>query len=122
MELFFHSTFQKKQITQTTTKSKFENQTIRIGALVQKKSVEWNAKTISLKFNITENDKEFIPVYYDGIKPDLFKEGQGVVVEGKMNGKRFEANQLLVKHSEEYTVEAEHKKNKENYYKSIQIQ
>ena len=68
--------------------SKFENQTIRIGALVQKKSVEWNAKTISLKFNITENDKEFIPVYYDGIKPDLFKEGQGVVVEGKMNGKR----------------------------------
>ena len=47
---------------------------------------------------------------YSGVKPDLFREGQGVVVEGRMRGKRFEAIQLLVKHSEEYTVETEHKK------------
>ena len=102
--------------------SKFEDKTIRIGALVQKDSVEWNAKAIQLSFNITEDGNEFVPVIYDGVKPDLFREGQGVVVEGKMKGPRFEANQLLVKHSEEYTVESEHKKNKEDYYKSIQAQ
>ena len=99
--------------------SKFEQKTIRIGALVQQGSVDWNAQTIQLSFKISEDGKNFIPVYYAGVKPDLFREGQGVVVEGKMKGQRFEANQLLVKHSEEYTVETEHKKSKEDYYKSI---
>ena len=102
--------------------STFENNTIRIGALVQKGSVEWDAQDIRLSFNITEDGKKNIPVFYDGVKPDLFREGQGVVVEGKMKGQRFEAVQLLVKHSEEYTVESEHKKTKEDYYKSIQAQ
>ena len=97
----------------------FEEKTIRIGALVQQGSVDWNAQAIQLSFNITEEGKNSIPVYYAGVKPDLFREGQGVVVEGRMRGKRFEAIQLLVKHSEEYTVEAEHKKSKEEYYKSI---
>ena len=40
----------------------------------------------------------------------------------KMKGPRFEAIQLLVKHSEEYTVETEHNKSKEEYYKSILTQ
>ena len=102
--------------------SKFENKTIRIGALVQRGSVEWDAQDIRLSFNITENGKKYIPVFYDGVKPDLFREGQGVVVEGKMKDQRFEAVQLLVKHSEDYTVETEHKKTKEDYYKSIQAQ
>ena len=100
----------------------FEDKTIRIGALVQQGSVDWNAQAIQLSFKITEDGKKSIPVYYAGVKPDLFREGQGVVVEGKMNGPRLEANQLLVKHSEEYTVETEHKKSKEEYYKSILIQ
>ena len=52
----------------------------------------------------------------------MFREGQGVVVEGKMKGQRFFAGQLLVKHSEEYTVETDHKKSKEDYYRSIQAQ
>ena len=97
----------------------FEQKTIRIGALVQQGSVDWNAQAIQLSFNISEDGKKYIPVYYKGVKPDLFREGQGVVVEGKMNGPRFEASQLLVKHSEEYTVDPEHKKSKEEYYKSI---
>ncbi|MBC8258587.1 MAG: cytochrome c maturation protein CcmE [SAR324 cluster bacterium] len=100
--------------------NEFENKTIRIGALVQKSSVEWDAQAIKLSFNITEDGKKFIPVIYAGVKPDLFREGQGVVVEGKMQGQHFEARQLLVKHSEEYSVETEHQKTKEEYYKSIQ--
>ena len=97
----------------------FEQKTIRIGALVQLGSVDWNAQSIQLSFKISEDGKNSIPVYYAGVKPDLFREGQGVVVEGKMNGPRFEASQLLVKHSEEYTVDPEHKKSKEEYYESI---
>ena len=85
--------------------AEFEDKTIRIGALVQQGSVDWNAQAIQLSFKITEDGEKSIPVYYAGVKPDLFREGQGVVVEGKMNGQRFEASQLLVKHSEEYTVE-----------------
>ena len=97
----------------------FEQKTIRIGALVQHGSVDWNAQAIKLSFNISEDGRNSIPVFYAGVKPDLFREGQGVVVEGKMSGPRFEASQLLVKHSEEYTVETEHNKSKEEYYKSI---
>ena len=99
--------------------TEFEDKTFRIGALVQQGSVDWNAQAIQLSFKITEDGKKSIPVYYAGVKPDLFREGQGVVVEGKMNGLRFEASQLLVKHSEEYTVETEHKKSKEEYYNSM---
>ena len=99
--------------------AEFEEKTIRIGALVQQGSVEWNAQAIQLSFKITEDGEESIPVYYAGVKPDLFREGQGVVVEGKMNGPRFEAIQLLVKHSEEYTVGTEHKKSKEEYINPI---
>ena len=99
--------------------AEFEDKTIRIGALVEQGSVDWNAQAIQLSFKITEDGGKSIPVYYAGVKPDLFREGQGVVVEGKMNGPRFEASQLLVKHNEEYTVETEHKKSKEEYYKSI---
>ena len=99
--------------------AEFEDKTIRIGALVQLGSVDWNAQAIQLSFKITEDGEKSIPVFYAGVKPDLFREGQGVVVEGKMNGLRFEASQLLVKHSEEYKVKTEHKKSKEEYYKSI---
>jgi len=99
--------------------AEFEEKIIRIGALVQQGSVDWNAQAIQLSFNITEDGKNSIPVYYAGVKPDLFRESQGVVVEGKMKGPRFEASQLLVKHSEEYTVETRKNKSKEEYYKSI---
>ena len=101
--------------------TEFKNKTIRIGALVQKGSVVWDAKEIKLSFNITENGNDYIPVLFSGTKPDLFREGQGVVVEGKMKDNKFEAIQLLVKHSEEYKVPDGNKKNKENYYKSIQF-
>ena len=97
----------------------FENKTIRIGALVQPGSVEWNAQAIRLDFKVTEDAKHFIPVVYQGVKPDMFREGQGVVVEGKMQGQVFLAQQLLVKHSEEYTVDPAHQKSKEEYYQSL---
>ena len=99
--------------------SEFQDQTIRIGALVQSGSVVWDADAIKLSFDITEDGNKFIPVVYEGVKPDMFREGQGGVVEGRMQNGSFHADQLLVKHSEEYTLESGHQKNKEDYYKSI---
>ena len=60
-----------------------------------------------------------IPVIYEGVKPDMFREGQGVVVEGRMLNGVFEAQQLLVKHSEEYKVDHNQVASKEDYYKSV---
>ena len=49
----------------------------------------------------------------------MFREGQGVVVEGRMLNGVFEAQQLLVKHSEEYKVDHNQVASKEDYYKSV---
>ena len=99
--------------------ARFKDQTIRIGALVSLGSVDWNADAVRLSFSITEDEKDFIPVVYQGVKPDMFREGQGVVVEGRMRDEKFHADLLLVKHSEEYTVDPDHMKKKDDYYQSI---
>ncbi len=114
MTVFFHT---PEEIL--AAPADFENKTIRIGALVQPGSVEWDAKTLILSFNVTEDSKQFIPVVYVGVKPDMFREGQGVVVEGKMQGQVFTAHQLLVKHSEEYKLDPETHKSKKDYYKTL---
>ena len=97
----------------------FQEKTIRIGALVQPGTVEWDARSIRLAFHITEDSIRSIPVIYEGVKPDMFKEGQGVVVEGRMENGVFEAQQLLVKHSEEYKVDHNQVVSKVDYYKSV---
>ena len=102
--------------------AKFEDKTIRIGALVRTGSVNWDAQNIRLSFEITEDSQHFIPVVYQGVKPDMFKEGQGVVVEGQMSQNTFQAKQLLVKHSEDYKLNAQEHKNKKDYYKSLVTQ
>ena len=101
----------------------FEGKVVRIGALVEKGSTQWNADTVELSFRVTEDSKAFIPVVFDGVKPDLFREGQGVVVEGRMDGSGiFRANTLLVKHSEEYSVEDGKVAEKEALYRSLSKQ
>lgn len=114
MTVFFHTPAEI-----IATPADFEDKTIRIGALVQPGSVQWDSTSLNLSFNVTEDSKLFIPVVYQGVKPDMFREGQGVVVEGKMQGEVFRANQLLVKHSEEYKIDPAHQKQKEEYYKTL---
>ncbi|MGA1597804.1 MAG: cytochrome c maturation protein CcmE [bacterium] len=98
----------------------FEEKTIRIGALVMPGSVDWDAQDIQLAFRITEDSTHSIPVVYKGVKPDMFREGQGVVVEGRIRSDGvFHADQLLVKHSEDYKLDPNHQKQKEDYYKSL---
>ena len=72
---------------------------IRIGGLVVENSLKQNISKI--EFEITDK-KTKMKIIYDGILPDLFREGQGVVVEGYYNKITFEATEVLAKHDENY--------------------
>jgi cytochrome c-type biogenesis protein CcmE len=71
----------------------------RIGGLVQEGSVK--REGVQVSFVITDTAKT-VPVRYEGILPDLFKEGKGVVAQGKMQGEVFLAREVLAKHDENY--------------------
>jgi cytochrome c-type biogenesis protein CcmE len=74
---------------------------IRIGGLVKPGSLERGDK-LNIRFDVTDG-KNDIPVRYQGIVPDLFREGQGVVAEGKLGpGGTFIADTVLAKHDERY--------------------
>jgi len=74
---------------------------IRLGGLVAEGSVKRGAGT-AVEFAITDTVKT-IPVSYTGLLPDLFREGQGVVAEGKLDpAGRFLADTVLAKHDENY--------------------
>jgi len=74
---------------------------IRVGGLVKPGSVE-RGDNLRVRFDVTDG-KHDIPVRYQGIVPDLFREGQGVVAEGKLEpGGSLDADTVLAKHDERY--------------------
>lgn len=75
---------------------------IRAGGIVVKDSVKRNSSNLDISFIVTDlNDN--LTIKYNGILPDLFREGQGVVVLGKLNKNgELIANQVLAKHDENY--------------------
>ena len=76
------------------------NKKIRIGGLVKENSLSKSSK--SIKFIITDLKNEII-VSYDGLVPNLFSEGKGVIAEGQLKDKKyFIANKILAKHDENY--------------------
>jgi cytochrome c-type biogenesis protein CcmE len=84
-----------------------KGRTFRVGGLVKEGSVK--RADLNVEFVVTDTAKE-IPVAYKGILPDLFKEGKGVVAQGKIgpDGK-FVASEVLAKHDENYMPpEAQH--------------
>ena len=72
---------------------------IKIGGMVLEGSVDRNASDIS--FTITDYENSII-VLFEGIVPDLFKEGSGVVALGYLNDEIFYAEEVLAKHDENY--------------------
>ena len=73
----------------------------RLGGLVETGSVTRGEGT-GVRFIVTDTEKT-LPVTFTGILPDLFREGQGVVAEGMLNGAGvFEADSVLAKHDENY--------------------
>jgi len=73
---------------------------IRIGGLVENQSLEHQDGS-RVSFRVTDG-KTDIAVDYDGILPDLFREGQGVVAEGRIKDGVFVASTILAKHDEKY--------------------
>lgn len=79
-----------------------EGQTIRAGGLVVAGSVSRDPDSLKVSFAITDGAAE-VTVIYDGILPDLFREGQGIVALGKVNAQRqLIASEVLAKHDENY--------------------
>jgi cytochrome c-type biogenesis protein CcmE len=78
------------------------DKTFRIGGMVEKGSFKRQADGLTVVFVVTDTAKT-IPVTYTGILPDLFKEGKGVVAQGKLNADgTFKASEVLAKHDENY--------------------
>jgi len=73
---------------------------LRIGGLVEQGSVQ-KAGGGLVHFRVTDLANT-VPVTYKGILPDLFREGQGIVAEGRYVGGAFEASEVLAKHDENY--------------------
>ena len=75
---------------------------IRIGGLVETQSLRREADGRSVDFRVTDGKTDVV-VVYDGALPDLFREGQGVVAEGRLRGDGvFVATSVLAKHDEKY--------------------
>ena len=87
--------------TDVAEKSVSAGTRIRIGGLVKPGSLE-RGDNLKVTFAVTDG-KTDIYVYYQGIVPDLFREGQGVVAEGKLEpGSTLAADSVLAKHDERY--------------------
>jgi cytochrome c-type biogenesis protein CcmE len=79
-----------------------QGKAFRIGGLVEAGSVKRMADGVTVAFNVTDTAK-VIPVTYKGILPDLFKEGKGVVAQGRLGPDGvFSAHEVLAKHDENY--------------------
>ena len=87
-----------------------KDEKVRLGGLVEENSITRN----DTKINFTITDlKQTMEVTYEGILPDLFREGQGVIVKGYLQNNIFEATEVLAKHDENY-MPPEIKKKLEN--------
>lgn len=77
-------------------------QPFRLGGQVVPGTVQWNAEELDLRFTL-QDEGSHIEVISKGAPPAMFREGQGVIVEGRLNAAGvFESSNLMVKHSNEY--------------------
>jgi cytochrome c-type biogenesis protein CcmE len=79
-----------------------QGRTFRIGGLVETGSVKRQPDGVTVRFVVTDTAKS-IPVFYRGVLPDLFREGKGVVAQGRIGADgMFQASEVLAKHDENY--------------------
>lgn len=87
--------------TQVLAQEAPRDRSFRLGGLVEAGSVQRDAG-LTVRFMVTDTAQK-IPVTYSGLLPDLFREGKGVVAQGKMGADGvFRADQVLAKHDENY--------------------
>jgi cytochrome c-type biogenesis protein CcmE len=88
--------------TQVFNKEAPQGRSFRIGGLVESGSMKRENDGLTVHFNVTDTTRT-MPVIYKGILPDLFKEGKGVVAQGKLEADNvFHAEEVLAKHDENY--------------------
>lgn len=93
---------------------------IRLGGQVAPGSVKWDADALDLRFRLTDGTRE-IQVHSRGAPPQMFRDGIGVIVEGKYSRAGiFESSNLMVQHSNEYRAPAEGHKPEDVYRTLIQ--
>ncbi|MEO6332274.1 MAG: cytochrome c maturation protein CcmE [Gemmatimonadaceae bacterium] len=93
---------------------------VRLGGQVKPGSVKWNAQALDLRFTVTDGAGE-MPVHSTGAPPQMFRDGMGVIVEGRVGtGGVFEASGLMVKHSNEYRAPKPGEEAHEKYKTLIQ--
>jgi cytochrome c-type biogenesis protein CcmE len=79
-----------------------QNRAFRIGGMVVEKSLTRGSDGLTVRFKVTDT-AQTVPVVYTGILPDLFKEGKGVVAQGRIGADGvFHATEVLAKHDENY--------------------
>jgi cytochrome c-type biogenesis protein CcmE len=101
--------------TEITAGKAAQEQAIRLGGMVQRGSIGFDPEDRGRIIFVVTDGKAKIAVGYRGILPDLFREGSGVVAEGRLEGGIFVADTILAKHDERYmppelgNLTAEHK-------------
>ena len=88
--------------TQVAAREAPQNRSFRLGGLVEQGSLKRQADGLTVRFSVTDTART-IPVVYTGMLPDLFREGKGVVTQGRIGaGGVFQADEVLAKHDENY--------------------
>ncbi len=88
--------------SQVVAKEAPRERSFRVGGLVEQGSLQRDATSLKVNFVVTDLAQK-IPVTYTGLLPDLFREGKGVIAQGKLNADGvFHADQVLAKHDENY--------------------
>lgn len=89
--------------TQVAANEAPQGRTFRVGGMVEAGSVQRQPDGVTVRFMVTDTAKS-IPVVYRGALPDLFREGKGVVTQGRLGPDgTFQASEVLAKHDENYT-------------------
>lgn len=78
-----------------------EHGRFRLGGIVLEQSVVRQSGSLEVRFLVTDRFKEF-PVMYDGILPDMFREGTSVIATGRIRDGKLVADEVLAKHDEQY--------------------
>ena len=90
---------------ETTSSDKF----LRMGGMVVQGSLQKDIQNLTYRFEITDGTAS-VPVFFRGVPPDLFAEGKGAVVEGRISADGiFQATTIMAKHAEEYSPPEEGK-------------
>ena len=94
--VFFYTT------SQILTGEAPSDRPIRLGGMVQTGSIERTKDSLEIKFKVIDEKNNVIPVNYTGVVTDLFKEGKGVVAQGRIENGVFKSTEILAKHDENY--------------------